>query len=460
MGAPSIDEAPDPQGPPAGNLLHEALWMVQPARLALRAPWLLRAPRGDGSVVVDVPGWKAGEPSMAPIRGFLRALGHDARAWGLGVNRGDPERDRDRLVPLLEPLVAERGPVALVGWSLGGVVAREVARARPDLVRTVATFGTPVIGGPAHTVGARSMDPAYTARIVRLQRELDQDRPIRVPVTTIYSRRDRIVDWRASIDRATPGARPRRGPVEPTSASGSTPTSGSPSPGPSPVSGGTDPAGAAWGRPRRDVGLAPLFAVVSVPHDASCIRSRTSPVSQQLVDQPAPPRAAPAGATPDASPAASPELERRAPVVLEWDRTHLLVALFVAAFGIANFLELPLAWKDRTDQVATYLEATGGFGVGLGIAAIPALLWTMKGIELALGLVAVAGAARRSPQLVVASVVGWMGVFLTWTVLDVWAADRAETQEHTLYFAAFSQLLLLVLVTGLMGRVREWLARA
>ena len=69
--------------------------------------------------------------------------------------------------------------VSLVGWSLGGVIAREVARQHPDAVRRVITYGTPVA------------------------RRLDARTPLRVPLTVVFSRRDGIVPWPACIDRSS-----------------------------------------------------------------------------------------------------------------------------------------------------------------------------------------------------------------------------------------------------------------
>ncbi|MDO9380579.1 MAG: hypothetical protein Q7T56_17175 [Nocardioidaceae bacterium] len=161
---------------------------LQLGRVLAAAPRLALAPRGDGGVVVDVPGWRAPEASGAPIRAYLRHLGHDARSWGLGTNHGSVGSDVDALVLTVTRLAGESGrPVALVGWSLGGVIAREVARLVPEHVRVVVTYGSPVLGGPTiapHLAGRNDRD--------------------RVPTTAILSRRDGIVDWRACVDRRSP----------------------------------------------------------------------------------------------------------------------------------------------------------------------------------------------------------------------------------------------------------------
>jgi pimeloyl-ACP methyl ester carboxylesterase len=177
------------------------------------AAWLLRGlaglstfrvcgtdlPRGSSPVLV-LPGFLTGDASTAPLRRFLSRLGYQVSGWGLGRNRGDVEA----LVPLVEARLAALypdTPVSLVGWSLGGVLARETARRAPARVRRVVTLGTPVVGGPKYTLAAK----AYRRRgidvdaIERLAAEMNRT-PLGVPVTAIYSRKDSVVAWQACID--------------------------------------------------------------------------------------------------------------------------------------------------------------------------------------------------------------------------------------------------------------------
>lgn len=206
----SPPEGRQPDGPPGAvrGLANEGLAAAQVVRLIASAPRLATTPRGDGSTVIDMPGWKAPESSMAPIRAYLRWLGYDARTWGLGANAGNPERDAALMADHVIERAAQSGrPVALVGWSLGGVVAREVARAVPQAVSKVVTFGSPIIGGPTHTFAARSYSPAERDRIEELIEETDRENPLYVPVTAIFTRRDGVVNWRACIDRRTEGVR-------------------------------------------------------------------------------------------------------------------------------------------------------------------------------------------------------------------------------------------------------------
>ena len=197
-----------PAGPPSTwTALGELGSALDAARLVGAIPRLSSAPRGDGHLVVDIPGWRAPELSGAPLRGYLRRLGYDARGWGLGTNTGDPRRDVQRLAASVLELVEETGtPASLVGWSLGGVIAREVARRHPDAVRRVITYGTPISGGAAHTTIARAGGRGSHGDADRVARRLDAETPIRVPLTVLFSRRDGIVSWQACIDRRSPTA--------------------------------------------------------------------------------------------------------------------------------------------------------------------------------------------------------------------------------------------------------------
>ncbi len=108
-------------------------------------PLLAVSPRGDGHAVLVLPGLGGGDASTAPLRWFIGRLGYRSYGWGLGTNRGFGRHVTDGLDGLLTAN-QEHGPVSLVGWSLGGVHAIELARRRPAAVRSVITLGSPLLG--------------------------------------------------------------------------------------------------------------------------------------------------------------------------------------------------------------------------------------------------------------------------------------------------------------------------
>ena len=134
-----------PPSPGTGFL--EARALFEFSSLLPAAPSLLSLPRGDGRPVMTLPGFGADDASTWPLRRFLKTLGYQPMPWGLGVN-GDPEVAANRLLERLPALLAGEERLTLIGWSLGGVVARLIAHHAPEAVREVITMGTPVEGGP------------------------------------------------------------------------------------------------------------------------------------------------------------------------------------------------------------------------------------------------------------------------------------------------------------------------
>src|ERR1700694_6058226 len=110
----------------------------------LLSPLLMRAPRGDGHPVLTLPGFLASDLSMSPMRRYLKELGYDAYAWNIGRNVGGVVRMRDALRERLAAIHTATGrKVSIIGWSLGGVYARDLALQAPDMVRAVITLGSP-----------------------------------------------------------------------------------------------------------------------------------------------------------------------------------------------------------------------------------------------------------------------------------------------------------------------------
>ncbi|MDP2291400.1 MAG: alpha/beta hydrolase [Actinomycetota bacterium] len=195
-----------PRTPHPLRMAVEARALLDGAELLLRTPSLARVRKGDGHSVIVLPGFGASDMSTALLRRFLSSKGYDVQGWGLGTNHGRVIDLLPMVLHLVRTTAARSGRVSLVGWSLGGVLAREAARELPNQVRRVITMGTPVVGGPkytqtARTFQARGVDLDHVERMID-EREL---RPITVPITAIYSHNDGVVDWRACIDRVTPG---------------------------------------------------------------------------------------------------------------------------------------------------------------------------------------------------------------------------------------------------------------
>ena len=185
---------PDPAAPSAALFLTEPVrWLVDLSGLPLAMPWLLTAPRGDGHGV--------------PLRRFLSWLGYHVRGWDLGRNNGPSEAVLAGLPQaLLDHARRTGGPVSLVGWSLGGVYARELARQHPSQVRQVITLGSPFnlreprqsrAHGPYQSLSHLHADGA------RLPTREQTARPIGVPSTSVYSRWDGIVSWQACVEPET-----------------------------------------------------------------------------------------------------------------------------------------------------------------------------------------------------------------------------------------------------------------
>jgi pimeloyl-ACP methyl ester carboxylesterase len=196
------------QPPARTDLLREVNLLGDLGRLLFEAPDLARQPKGDGQPVVVLPGFGGSDVSTSLLRAYLRYLDHDARGWGLGRNLGDVAALVPKVVDVVSAISAATGrAIALVGWSLGGVLARETARQRPDAVSRVITLGTPVVGGPKYTATARGyrkrgFDLDEVERIVERHERV----PIPVPLTAVYSRSDGIVAWEACLDRWNPEA--------------------------------------------------------------------------------------------------------------------------------------------------------------------------------------------------------------------------------------------------------------
>mgnify|MGYP003707195583 CR=1 FL=1 len=189
--------------PGLGLLFAEARGLLELNASILLSPLLMRAPKGDGHPVLALPGFLASDLSMVPMRRYLRELGYDAHAWRMGRNLGGLARMRDALRGRLAEIHAATGrKVSLVGWSLGGVYARDLALQAPDLVRCVLTLGSPFANDVRATNATRLYEALSGERVednLELRDAIAGDLP--VPASSIYSRSDGIVNWRTCLLR-------------------------------------------------------------------------------------------------------------------------------------------------------------------------------------------------------------------------------------------------------------------
>jgi pimeloyl-ACP methyl ester carboxylesterase len=131
-------------------------------------PWLASAPRGDGHAVIVYPGFLGSDLSTRPMRRLLRWLGHDVHGWGQGRNRVASAEVMSAALQRIHELQRRHGRrISLVGWSLGGLYAREFAKRAPDAVRCVVTLGSPFTG-PQRATNAGRLYDALNARRARL----------------------------------------------------------------------------------------------------------------------------------------------------------------------------------------------------------------------------------------------------------------------------------------------------
>jgi pimeloyl-ACP methyl ester carboxylesterase len=191
--------------PGLGLLLAEARGIFEFNASVLLSPLLMCAPRGDGHPVLTLPGFLAGDLSMAPMRRYLKELGYDTYAWKMGRNIGGVFRMRAALQDRLAEIHNSTGrKVSIVGWSLGGVYARDLALQAPQMVRCVVTLGSPFANDVTATNATRLYE-VLSGEAVEETSELRDaiagDLP--VPATSIYSRTDGVVNWQTCVLRGS-----------------------------------------------------------------------------------------------------------------------------------------------------------------------------------------------------------------------------------------------------------------
>jgi len=194
-----------PNGAPSLGLLG-----VEPLRAALEYASMrlmnkAALPAGDGHPIVIFPGLATDRRSIGPLKAFCQRLGYVADDWGRGFNtgpQGDVDEWLDGLAQHVDELTAHHDQrVSLIGWSLGGIYAREVAKLLRRRVRQVITIGTPFAGTAEQTHAAwvyrlvSGQAPLFDEALLRRLRT-----PPELPTTSIYSRTDGVVAWQACLN--------------------------------------------------------------------------------------------------------------------------------------------------------------------------------------------------------------------------------------------------------------------
>jgi pimeloyl-ACP methyl ester carboxylesterase len=193
--------------PVFSSMFNEAFAAFELPKLLLQAPQLGKLKTEKPREIIVMPGFGADDFSTLPIRGYLSFLGHHVQGWNRGLNIKDVLATLNELVEDIEKRTrGAAAPIVIVGWSLGGYLAREVARDLPDRVEQVFTLGSPIIGGPKYTQVA----PLYRAQGIDIDEieqiiiEREDANVLTTPVTAIYSKTDGIVAWQACIDEKSP----------------------------------------------------------------------------------------------------------------------------------------------------------------------------------------------------------------------------------------------------------------
>ncbi len=164
-------------------------------------------PSGNGEPVLLIPGFMASDASTKFIRYFLKKKNYTAYPWDLGTNTGNFSKTYPQILEKLQAISEEQGQkVNLIGWSLGGVFAREVAKEKPELVKSVITMGSPFASITQETnaswlynlVSKRRKNQVKYAKMDTIHE------PPTMPSTAIFSKSDGIVNWKGCLEPEMP----------------------------------------------------------------------------------------------------------------------------------------------------------------------------------------------------------------------------------------------------------------
>jgi pimeloyl-ACP methyl ester carboxylesterase len=175
------------------------------AAMLAATPWLRRLPKGDGHPVIVFPGLGAADFTTIPLRNFLESQGYVAYPWQQGFNFGPREGVVDGVLDKVRSVYRQhQRPVSLIGWSLGGIYAREAAKELAEMTRCVITLGSPFTGHPKASNAWRFYEfvSGHSTDDLEVFEQVRQPPP--VPTTSIYSKTDGIVAWQCSVNEVGP----------------------------------------------------------------------------------------------------------------------------------------------------------------------------------------------------------------------------------------------------------------
>ena len=200
---PGVDELAQAPGPFLMMLEARAPWEY--AALLAAMPWLSRIPVGDGHPVIVFPGLGASDITTVALRNFLRERGYTPYPWKQGFNFGPRHGVLETCrAQVMQEAERHGEKVSLIGWSLGGIYAREIAKEQPDHVRCVITLGTPFAGHPRATNAWRFYE-MVSGQATHDDALLEQIRQAPTcPTTSIYSKTDGVVAWHCSLNADEP----------------------------------------------------------------------------------------------------------------------------------------------------------------------------------------------------------------------------------------------------------------
>jgi pimeloyl-ACP methyl ester carboxylesterase len=168
-------------------------------------PFPRDAARGNGQPVLVIPGMSSPDMTTARMRLFLKKQGFVPYGWGQGPNIGPTAGAMRRVLGELDRLSDRHGTkVALVGLSLGGIVAREIAKRRPDVVSRVVTLVSPIKPPVPTTLAPLVHLIAFTWERDRAAPVAELEKPPPVPLTAVVTKDDGLVDWRSCVPDSAP----------------------------------------------------------------------------------------------------------------------------------------------------------------------------------------------------------------------------------------------------------------